>query len=799
MANENRISVVITADPTGAVTGIRMVGDETEKLGGRTQSLTQRLKSHWAEVSVGIYAAVRAFQSIWGLMEKAAQTDEAMASLDALTRQYGMTAQDLVGRIEQESKGLIGMGAAAKVAGDALMKGLGPEQLAQIASWSVSLSHIKAGTVSTADAFEMLSQSIATGRERGLKALVGIVDLEAKYGKYADTMSKAEKAQAMYTIVAERMAQVQATLGPDLDSAADRMERFNNSVERMKYFVGSLLLIIGQPFMAIFQVAMTLVYGLAGAFDTLVSEGARVTDWLGVTEGATERWAKKADKAYGNAAQSAVDALGNIKGALASLGEMGKVGGGAPLPALGGDGNRKQLEQLTELYRKYIEEKDLASAGEYDREFVRLNKWFDDEKKKLDDLHAAKIYYDAMYADYSAKWDEAEIARTLKISGIELKMHEETQKRKLESAQAIGKASLDAEEQRIRARQELNAAAIKSGHTSEMQGIAERSASDRALLEIQRQRNWLAAEALSIEGEFVGTNAQLLEILGKEAVLQDQIAVSKATEAFEIDARRVEVEAKIADLMREQRDLLFEQQTARTQEAFGKIGGSEFGQNLGVVSAINAGEDPYTKDFKRWSDLQDQKIMYLEEIGASEQQIKDAYREYDLQQEAMVNQQKVAMTAATFGMLGSLATSLYNMQGKQGGAAFEAMKAFRIGETIMNTYSAAVGAYNALASIPYVGPFLGAAAAAAAIAFGMAQVSAISSMKPGGGSASVSASTGGFGGGAPSVPSAPAPATQEPVSSPTVNIHIYGNVVDHDKFARELVPAITKAIGDGVA
>ena len=65
------------------------------------------------------------------------------------------------------------------------------------------------------------------------------------------------------------------------------------------------------------------------------------------------------------------------------------------------------------------------------------------------------------------------------------------------------------------------------------------------------------------------------------------------------------------------------------------------------------------------------------------------------------------MTAATFGMLGSLATSLYNMQGKQGGAAFEAMKAFRIGETIMNTYSAAVGAYNALASIPYVGPFLG--------------------------------------------------------------------------------------------
>jgi hypothetical protein len=467
---------------------------------------------------------------------------------------------------------------------------------------------------------------------------------------------------------------------------------------------------------------------------------------------------------------------------------------------MGGDGNRKQLEQLEELYRKYIEEKDIASASEYDREFIRLNKWFDDEVKKLDDLHAAKIHYDAMYADYSAKWDEAEIARALKISAIELKMHEEIQKRKLESTQTIGKASLDAQEQRIRAGQELNALAVKAGHDTESQGIKDRAASDRALLEIQRQRNWLAMEALSIEGEFVGTSAQLLEILGKEAILEDQIAASKALEVNELSARRVEVEAKIADLMREQRDLLFEQQSARTQEAFGKIGGSEFGQNLGVVSAINAGEDPYTKDFERWSALQDQKIMYLEEIGASEQQIKDAYREYDLQQEATAQAQKVAMTAATFGMLGSLANSLYTMQGQKGGAAFEMMKAFRIGETIMNTYSAAVGAFNALAGIPIVGPALGAAAAAAAIAFGMMQVNAIRSMKPGGGaSAAVAGSVGARS--APSIPAAPetAPATQETVSSPTVNVHIYGNVVDHDKFARELVPAITKAIGDGVA
>ncbi len=35
-------------------------------------------------------------------------------------------------------------------------------------------------------------------------------------------------------------------------------------------------------------------------------------------------------------------------------------------------------------------------------------------------------------------------------------------------------------------------------------------------------------------------------------------------------------------------------------------------------------------------------------------------------------------------------------------------------------------------------------------------------------------------------------------AGPTVNVHIYGNVVDQDAFAREIVPYITKAVADGV-
>jgi hypothetical protein len=142
---------------------------------------------------------------------------------------------------------------------------------------------------------------------------------------------------------------------------------------------------------------------------------------------------------------------------------------------------------------------------------------------------------------------------------------------------------------------------------------------------------------------------------------------------------------------------------------------------------------------------------------------------------------------------------MYAASGNKSKEAFNLMKAMRIGETVMNTYSAAVGSYNALAGIPIVGPVLGVAAAMAAIAFGMAQVRAISSMKPGGGAVSASApSISTSGSGSSGTIALPEQKEAEKSASPVVNVHVYGNIVDHDAFARELVPSITKAISDGV-
>lgn len=79
--------------------------------------------------------------------------------------------------------------------------------------------------------------------------------------------------------------------------------------------------------------------------------------------------------------------------------------------------------------------------------------------------------------------------------------------------------------------------------------------------------------------------------------------------------------------------------------------------------------------------------------------------------------------------LGDMTSNLRTALGKNSAL----YKAAAITQTTIDTYKAATGAYSAMASIPYVGPFLGIAAAAAAVAAGMANISKIRSAREQGG------------------------------------------------------------------
>jgi len=105
---------------------------------------------------------------------------------------------------------------------------------------------------------------------------------------------------------------------------------------------------------------------------------------------------------------------------------------------------------------------------------------------------------------------------------------------------------------------------------------------------------------------------------------------------------------------------------------------------------------------------------------------------------ALINEKYAAVRAqidraeadAKLGLYADFAGNLATIFGKSTAIG----KAAAIAEATINTYRAAVGAYAALAPIPYVGPVLGAVAAAAAIVAGIANIKKIVEVKiPGGG------------------------------------------------------------------
>ena len=153
------------------------------------------------------------------------------------------------------------------------------------------------------------------------------------------------------------------------------------------------------------------------------------------------------------------------------------------------------------------------------------------------------------------------------------------------------------------------------------------------------------------------------------------------------------------------------------------------------------------------------------------------------------------------GAMANILQNLYVATGSKNKAMFQSMKAFAIAETLIQTYRAAMGAYAAYASIPYVGPALGIAAASAAVVAGISRVNAIKKTKPGAATGTVNAkgkANPPYKGG--STNAYPVPQAQEqalPTQNITVIIH---NPLSQQNWAEiaesEIIPAINDAIGN---
>lgn len=142
--------------------------------------------------------------------------------------------------------------------------------------------------------------------------------------------------------------------------------------------------------------------------------------------------------------------------------------------------------------------------------------------------------------------------------------------------------------------------------------------------------------------------------------------------------------------------------------------------------------------------------------------------------------------------------NLFIATGSRHRAMFEAMKAFAVAETVIQTYRAAQGAFASLAPIPVVGPALGAAAAAAALAAGLARVEQIRNTNPEGATGSIDSrgrANPQYSGGSPGAYPAPA-RIEDGRPSQSITVQIYNPLSEQNwqKIVEDnIVPALREA------
>jgi hypothetical protein len=232
---------------------------------------------------------------------------------------------------------------------------------------------------------------------------------------------------------------------------------------------------------------------------------------------------------------------------------------------------------------------------------------------------------------------------------------------------------------------------------------------------------------------------------GRQEYIDDQVAIDKQAAEF-----RKQEEDDLKRMAEERRR--YNEQLTQTADRYRAYIDPTFviAERLKEISDLEAqGALTATEAGKAREQLQ---LQHLEDLGLNleatstmaslqTEQWRVMYERIDeMRQQDLINEQTASALKAQvaaqqqaaqlnsyssfFGQMATLQTSYSKKAAKVG-------KAAAIAQTTIETYKSATSAYSAMAGIPYVGPALGIAAAAAAIAAGLANVRAIQSSPTG--------------------------------------------------------------------
>lgn len=219
-----------------------------------------------------------------------------------------------------------------------------------------------------------------------------------------------------------------------------------------------------------------------------------------------------------------------------------------------------------------------------------------------------------------------------------------------------------------------------------------------------------------------------------------------------------------------------------------------------MVEVIARGEGQKTASgagglFPSFSELEPRGVDYNNNMFLPETNLFNPLEEQAINFFDMYDERAALMrqnTADMFGNMGNAASAFYQLSGQKAKQWFAIQKSFAIAQALINTYE---GATKALAQ----GGFFGIAMAAAVITAGLANVAMIASQNPSSGGGAARGSSGGSSVGSQAISNDRGTGNYSPGQRQTVNIIVNGSIVDHSRFARDIVPYLNDAVAAGVS
>ena len=783
MANNTEIKLVITSDGAVAIEQLGRTRTELSRFERDTASLGSKIRGHWLGISAAIASAGLLMRQAWGMADMYAAYAEQREYLSRLAAHYDTTATSIISSLQQASNGLISMSDLMSVATDAMSKGLRPEQLRDLASAAIFLSDVAGKGQNDAEVFRNLTEAIVIGRDRQMKSLVGIIDLNTKFtDQQILSMSQTQIAHEKYLMVMERVKRMQQEIGDTGDSTADKMRRLTVAIEDLRLKMGAGILRAAALLTATF-------YGLAAAiYDVRAAL-------------ASFNWGSFSSITMGEAASNT---LSNMKRLLKNPKELLT---GIPEEFFAGTKSLTEIGLGMELKKKADEY--AAKAREFLEIFNATNEEIARATGPLAPMGEAmsKVTNNAAdaLADFRARVDQ-------------LNPSLDEYERKLA---AIYDQMWKIAGQYPQLTQALiNESARAEAYINAARAAAQAEQVTEILKAQATYRNQYADAVIKYDAEILKFRADAMEkrmLAEDEAALKLKDAALAAAETFEdyawqeVEITRITEERKTAirrqAAIQRERDELESQ--ARTREAIAAslTSGGQYAEGLapglaalqaGAIGMMNIaqGQDPYSLELERLRLFWEEKINLYIQGNATIEEVEAA--RYNWSQAAAMKEALTKITYAQFAAqsIVGLGQMLYVASGSQSAALFYLVKAASTAQAVVNAWLA----YTYALATPFMLPGAREAYAHKVLALGLAGAAAIAATAfmgaPGAAGAGGGATgVGTYGQPAVTTPAQPAQATQQqrPIS---LNITVLGHVIDSSKFARELAPAIREALED---